>query len=432
MTVSDTLMPQQIRALNDLILAERLLRASSENAARGLRELLFNTVMRLDGARMEKIRHQDPHAPGNWTVEQWTDFIKNIPASESWGLAAHIAQPAPEQDQRARELMAEIEAINFKLTSATQQLLSVTNERDRLRTAIAAAVSIGAGNTTAGTPAIANIPEGSIAPWIFLLEDAKKIIKEIPRPCPAIQKAFPGGGRVGGDLQKAFARAYVALYLIGKHRLCSMMEIEALLGGASETSAGSGSLRRVMEDMVKARLLWNETLAMGTPKTSLKMVRFSEKEAALYKELFRDAPLENDWSRLIRLHEGGKLLEHTLAVLTFGAHARKRGYYTCVLPEVEGNARPDLWLARGEERLYVEVELGNKDHETKWQNLAALNAGRAALCTSTLRLRERYVGDCKLDQSGLIKSGYAADLETLVKSKYAEVDPATPLWIDTW
>jgi hypothetical protein len=47
-------------------------------------------------------------------------------------------------------------------------------------------------------------------------------------------------------------------------------------------------------------------------------------------------------------------------------------------------------------------------------------------------MRERYVGDCKLDETGGIKSGFAADIEVLVKHKYHEVDHSTPLWIDAW
>jgi hypothetical protein len=184
--------------------------------------------------------------------------------------------------------------------------------------------------------------------------------------------------------------------------------------------------------MIERQLLSAETLAMSAPKTSLKVVSLSKKGEALYRELFNADPLENDWARLIRLHEGDKYVEHTLAVLAFGIHARKRGYYTRVLPEVDGNAVPDLWIARGQEALYVEVELGNKNHETKWQNLAALNNGRVAICASVPTLRERYMGDCKLDESGVITAGAVTDLETLVKSKYLEMDHSAPLWINAW
>jgi hypothetical protein len=425
-----SLITQQIRSLNDMLSAERILRASSENTVRELRQLLLDTAIRLDGQRMEQARRTDPHAPGNWTVPQWQDFMEAIPAAGSWGVVESKPQSSQSDEQRIKYLLAELDRVASQFESTAKQVSALTKERDELQAMLYAAANAGSEGGAFFMPS--KILEGSIAPWVFLLEESKKIVKLLPKPCPLLQKVFVGGGRVGGDLQKAFGRVYVTLYLIGKHRLCSTMEIDALIGGATETSARSGSLRRVMDEMIEKKILESTTLSMGSPKTSLKVVRLSEKGEQVYRELFKSDPQENDWARLIRLHEGDKNTEHTLAVLTFGVHARKYGYYTRVIPDVDGNAVPDIWIARSDEALHVEVELGNKDHVTKWKNLAALNEGRVAICTSVPRLRERYVGDCKLDESGVIKSGVATDIEMLVKNKYIEVANSTSLWIDAW
>ena len=131
----------------------------------------------------------------------------------------------------------------------------------------------------------------------------------------------------------------------------------------------------------------------------------------------------------MRLHEGDRFPEHTLAVLIFALHARKRGFATQVLPPVEGSkAVPDLLALRGEEKWYVEVELGQKESPAKWRNQAKLNGGKVALCAATPATRQRLVGDCRLDKL----SGMAADLETLIKVKFQTITEETPLWLEEW
>jgi len=431
----NSLITQQTRSLNDLLSAERILRASAENTVRDLRQLLLETAVRLDGERMEQNRREDPLVPGNWTTLQWQKFMETIPAASAWGTLTSQSSSAQIEEQRFKAILSEVEQVSKQLNAVNRKLAATEKERDELQLTLSAAANAGNGEPPLTLRAAfmpSEVLEGSIAPWVFLLEEAKKIVKELPKPCPPLQKSFVGGNRVGGDLQKAFARVYVILYLIGKHRLCSAMELDALLGGATETSARSGSLRRVMDELIEKEILKAEILTLSAPKTSLKAVRLSAKGERLYRDLFKSDPLENDWSRMIRLHEGAKQIEHTLAVLSFGMHARKRGYFTRILPDVEGNAAPDIWVARGEETLYVEVELSDKEHDAKWRNLAKLNEGRAAVCLSSSRQRELFSSGSQMDQASPFKSGFVTDIETLVKNKYIDVNASMPLWIDAW
>jgi len=431
----NSLITQQTRSLNDMLSAERILRASAENTIRALRQLLLETAVRLDGERMENIRRDDPLAPGNWSIPQWQKFMESIPAASAWGALISPTAPSQIEEQKFKAILAEVEQVSRQLSAVNQKLLAAEKERDELQLTLSAAANAGNGESALTLRAAFMPPkvlDGSIAPWVFLLEEAKRVTKELPKPCPPLQKSFVGGARVGGDLQKAFARVYAILYLIGKQRLCSTMELDALLGGATETSARSGSLRRVMDELIEKEILKAEVLTLSVPKTSLKTVRLSPKGERLYRDLFKSDPLENDWSRLIRLHEGAKQVEHTLAVLSFGMHARKRGYFTRILPEVEGKAAPDIWIARGEEALYVEVELSDKEHDAKWQHLAKLNNGCAAVCLSSSRQRELFSSGCQMDQASPFKSGLVTDLETLVKTKYIAVNASMPLWIEKW
>jgi hypothetical protein len=185
----------------------------------------------------------------------------------------------------------------------------------------------------------------------------------------------------------------------------------------------------VMLDLEKANILVPEILHLKSPRTALKLYRFSAEGEKLYQALFQSRPFENDWSRLIRLHEGARFPEHTLAVIVFAMHARKRGWATQVMPEVkETKSVPDVWTMRGDEKLYVEVELGEKESVTKWRNQSALNGGRTALCAATQKTRARLSADCKLDHL----PGLATDLETLIKGKFKEIHSASPLWLTSW
>jgi hypothetical protein len=118
-----------------------------------------------------------------------------------------------------------------------------------------------------------------------------------------------------------------------------------------------------------------------------------------------------------------------MAVIAFTMHARKRGWATQVLPEIKGTKSvPDVWIMRGKEKLYVEVELGDKERVSKWRNQSGLNEGCVALCAATQKTRARLVGDCKLDKL----AGMATDLETLVRGKFKELNSASPLWLEDW
>jgi hypothetical protein len=228
---------------------------------------------------------------------------------------------------------------------------------------------------------------------------------------------------------RAYQRYFVVLYLIGHWRLAACMEIEEILATAVRVSAGTGSLQRVLGDLNKAGILLSEVLHLSSPHTALKLVRFSEEGAKLYQALFQKRSFENEWARLIRLHEGERFPEQTAAIILFGMHARKRGWAAQVLPEINNSkAMPDVWIGRGTERLYIEVELSGKERLSKWRNQAALNAGRTALCAANQKSRAQLVEECKRNQL----PGQATDLEVLVKGKFKEISADTPLWLESW
>lgn len=406
------------RALDDLLSAERQLRMQGELVVQDFRQLLLETAIRLDGERLEKIRRENPLIPSIWTVAQWREFLRDIPDTRGWGTPVQSTAPTAHE----RDLLQQIEALQTQLENAFHQL---DEEKQRAQLAVVAQSHAASNDAITGI----DLPNGATPCLLDLNEDVKNLLPSLPaKPPTAFAKTLDGGGRIGGDLKRAYQRYWIALYMIGRWRLSASMEIEEVLAAMAGVSSGSGSLRRILVDLANTSLLGSEILTMDSPRTALRLYRLSPEGEKLFEALFKQKPEENEWSKLIRLHEGERFTEHTLAVMTFAMHARKRGYATQILPQVDGNAEPDLWIGRSDEQLYVEVELGLKERTAKWRHQAELNGGKAAICAGTEKGRQRLSGDCKLDNI----PGSATDLEALIDAKYKAVNHTSPLWVEKW
>ena len=416
------------RALDDLLQAERDLRRKSEEANRAIRQVLVETANRFDGTRLESLRRDDPSIPANWGALDWKKFFEDVAApSRGW-----VPVPVAPDTRVQIELQQQVSELQSALDKAE---LDLKEERAKVAVAVTAPVvrvveTANVDQIVVAADAIENIPSEATPALSVIVQNTKEMLGNFPQKIPtAFSSVLSGGGRTGGDLVRVFQRYWLILYLIGHWRLAASMELEEALAETVGVSAGSGSMHRVLEDMEKANVLTIEILDLKSPRTVLKLYRLSPEGEKLYQALFQTRAYENDWSRLIRLHEGARFPEHTLAVLAFTMHARKRGWATQVLPEVKKTKSvPDAWIMRGDEKLYIEVELGEKERVSKWRNQAVLNGGRTALCAATQKSRARLVGDCKLDHL----PGLATDLESLVRGKFREINSTSPLWLASW
>ena len=418
------------RAHRDLVDAERQQRQAAEKLARELAKVLQEVATIFDGARLEALRRGDPRVPMYWTPDDWRIFFAEtpLPGISGWGVAGDPRLAELERtiaELRAR--LAETEALLARpvlSVSETPAAPAPAQPRTQRWTREDARQSL-----PAPLPAASDFPAGVTPPLSGLLSRSRELWSALPTTCPAaFQKNLPGGGRVGEALKKAYQRYWLMLYLIGACRLNAKLEIEDLLALTAGMTSRAGSLGRIVEDLLQAGILTGQTVQINAPRTSLRLLRLSPDGARLFKILFNRDPEETDWERLVHLHEGDRFPEHTLAVLIFALHARKRGWATQILPPVEGKAAPDLLLLRGSEKWYVEVELGQKESPTKWRNQAKLNGGKVVLCAATPATRQRLVGDCRLDKL----PGLATDLDTLVKIKHSTIDENTPLWLEEW
>lgn len=431
------------RAMSDLLTAERQLREQSERIIQEFRNLLLVSAIRLDGERLEALRRDNPMVPGSWTVTDWNNFLEYIPSARGWGAAA----PSNVQPAHERELLQQIETLQARLEEAFHQL---DEEREHAKVvAVSASVTkrddsvVAAPSLVSGASVIVQsgypsrravnmvkmeLPEGATPMLADIIADTKSVLSSLPKLPPApFDKVLSGGNRIGGDLARIYQRYWIAVYVVGRWRLCSVMEIEQVVAEVAQVSSGSGSLRRVLDDLVAANLLIGEKIETDMPRTAMKIHRLSEDGERLYQALFNERPMENDWAKLIHKYGSEHSSEHTLAILAFNMHARKRGWMTRVLPEISSDKDviPNVWIGRGAEEFYVEVE---SNRPINWYDQAKLNSGGVAIFALTERSRQRLTGDCKLDNI----AGVATDLEALIKTKYKAIDHSTPLWIAQW
>lgn len=431
-----TLAFEQHRAINDLLAAERQLRDQSERHVQELRQLILETAVRLDGERFEAIRRDDPSVPSSWTVANWRMFLRDIPNAKGWG-ASVVPSNAPTQHEK--ELFQQVESLKEQLNEAFRHL---EDERKRSETVSKTIIEMNGArkNLTTSAESIASVetketismelPEGVIPMEKYLVENVRSILKGLPKRPPApFDKVLDGGNRVGGDLARVYQRYWMAVYLIGKWGLCASMEIENVIAKIDDVSSRTGSLRRILEDLTSSGIFVNQKLEMDAPKTALVVNHLSESGMKLYQELFKEIPIENEWLKIIGFQRS-HLPEKTLAILLFSMHARKCGWMTKILSEMASaqNTDPDVWIGKGEETFYVNVELSRQEPATKWTNLTQSTGGCIAICAGISDVRQRLAGDCKLDKV----PGVATDIETLVKMKYKNMDSNTSLWIESW
>ena len=427
------------RVQQDMADAEYKQRQAAERLARELAKVLQEVATIFDGARLEALRREDPKVPMYWTPDDWRIFFAEtpLPGIGSWGSITHPRVAELERviaELRTRLKINEANLVRPDISGTDTPILQApfrpVGQPTKYVTRQEATKQSLPAPLPAPLPVAFDVPAEMTPPIGGLLARARELWSALPTTCPAaFQKSLSGGGRTGKYLKQAYQRYWLTLYLIGSCRLNAKLELEDLMMLVGGLSSRAGSLARLIEDMFQGGILEGQTVQINPPSTSLRLLKLSPDGARLFKTLFDREPEETDWERLVRLHEGNRFPEHTLAVLIFALHARKRGWATQILPPVEDTkAVPDLIVLRSNQKLYVEVELGQKESPTKWRNQADLNSGKVAVCAATPKTRQRLAGDCRLDKL----PGLATDLETLVKPRLQTITEETPLWLEEW
>ncbi len=378
------------RGLQDILQAERELRQIAEGEVSALRQELVKLAYKLAGAELEDIRRKDPNAPGSWSAARWgrffTDQLKSTPG---WTKPEILAE-------RLATLQAERQGLVKDNDELRGQLVVVMEELERFQSlgvdAIAAEAEVKAPTASLKWPDIPTKPPARFAPMLSR-----------------------------GDRWK---REALVLNMMAIKGWSLRLEVLEALGAMVNVAPRSGSLKRLIDKGLATNgLVESQVLTMYLSQPSkLAVLRLTDEGRELCRLLGWE-PVESDWEKLIRYHNGDEQEAHTAAVLSFAFHARKRGWNAEAVPDTgNGKAQPDAAVEKDAEKVFVEVELG-QDKPKKWRNLAEMQ-GFVAICAATYEKRERLVGECKLDKI----QGRATDIESLIRAS----EPPGPLWVDHW
>ena len=395
------------RSLSDLLKAEKARRQAVEADRARLVQILTTLAQRHDGERLEELRRQDPGTPEHWSADEWTAFFSNPPAlqaqARTWGAngSGH--------------------GNNGHGNTKSDDLKRMQDEVRRLETHLEPLQTQASVHVSSTKCQESDMTPGTGAP------DTPTLSAFSP---PNVPYKYKGLLTNHGLKDLRWRRGSMLLYLIAAYGMNAHLEIDVFIAKREGLSYRSNSTKKPLENLAAAGLVITETLRMevGDFRTALKLARLSDEGRKLCLALGWPV-VESDWNRLIQLHQGQKQVRHTLAVLYFAVLARVRGWTTEVVPEVDGSSDPDILVTKGDDRHFVEVELGTRGNEkqtAKWKNLADLQ-GKVAICAPNVKVRERLVADCRLAKF----SGVATDLATLVAKPYHEAQEE-PLWLKEW
>ncbi len=379
------------------------------------RSVLFSTAQRLDSQRVQDVMRLDPFTFQSWSPAQWQAFFDSLlNDGKGWssrgGSVADVLRLESE-NRRLRQDSEHLRKNNETLRSQAADLQRrLTEIETRLRHLQAAR------SGPVPTPAVDAIESGVYAPLLKAMREW-----QVPTP-PARFKAL-----VSEDPLR-WRRQSMSLYIMASAGISSRVELDYLVGSLEGVKSRSSSLRTTLDLLADHGLAIAGSFSViyGAFQSALSVMRLSETGKELCRILGWE-PVESDWERINRLHDGERSRDHTFGLLAFSMHARLRGWQVQLIPEVAGEWQPDMHIQRAETGLYVEVEMSEKENRAKWQHLAELQ-GKVALCAATRKQQAALTGDCKL----LKLAGMATSLENLVADRIPDIKPETPLWEETW
>lgn len=382
--------------INGLLEAERDMRQMAEQAVQDLRGALRLAAYTFAGEAFEgEIRH-DQMAVEQWSADQWIAFFQEAaPVGQGWNDAKVLSQ-------RLTEMTAERDALQGKVATLGAKAALMAEQLEAIKTAQAQApppIEVARDRLPEEGPLVGK-GGGSSFQW-----------PKVPARAPARYAREIGRGtwaRIGTAL--GLIASGVSLRVEGQERLAQRFG----------KKPSDGAIKKVFVKLEEAGILEGECVRVHRSLTKfLWLSRLGQQISEACKFDLR----ETDFQRMLRLHGGANQKKHAAEVAAFAYHARRRRWNVEVMPQVEGEAKPDVVVFRGGNLIYVEVETSKNNRAAKWRNQTELQ-GFVAVCTVTRDQQERIVGEIK--DLGL--PGRATCLEALIQDK----EGAKNLWAEAW
>jgi len=398
------------RMISDLLASERTLKESALQVIQDFRTVMFYVARQVDGWRVQDLQRVDPNFFQNWTPVQWRAFFEqslNNPAA--WRVNR-------DRSEEEHKLVLENQALLKKLNAQSQSIEDLRDEIAHLKKRKP--------SQQRSQPESAGASNGADVP-AFYNSILTQMQKWTPPTIPARFKQMVSNEDV------RWRRQSMALAIMATTGISTRLELDQLVGTLEEMKARSGSLRAALDMLTEKELVRSDvfSIQIGTFQSALAVIKLSDDGKELCS-ILGWSPVEADWERIDRLHQGEHSRDHTFGLLAFAMHARLRGWRADILPDIEADDdpwQPDILLQHGSDRRYVEVEMSDKENAAKWKQQARLQQ-HAAFCTATNQQRAALVSDCKR----LKLPGMGTSLEALVGERVQDLRVETPLWVETW
>jgi len=421
------------RTWAQLLDAEQALRALAEAQLREYVSLLEQLALSLAPAEVDARKREDPACFKRLTAAEWLAFFGAVtrrPVGAGW--APECAEPAlapgdHEELTRLRRDLAVVQAENNRLRDLTQQLrqektalTASLKEKERAERAAApgtrtrsASASVGATEADPTEPAE---PQKTGRPGPPSGGAASPPQAGLP-PLPAKYARLFDNWPVQGQVLMIMATTGWSLRQAVMRRLAEQL-------GVNERDK---SLRLLFTTLEERKLVQQRSEAVdGTVgagaadgQVRIAIVRLGEPAGRVLAEL-GIRPVASEWERL-EVRDGPDQVKRIAWICAFADHARQRGYTVEVCPQTERPARPDLLLARGDERAYVCVR--EAEPAISWAELAD-GDGAVALGAPTRQVRNDLVAAAK---AAGVSHGRATDLELLLSG-----EDRGALWAESW
>lgn len=459
------------RSVSDMLASERQIRAALEGEYRKLAVVLERLARQHHGVFLEDQRRTNPDGFQHWTAQDWENFFQMAPRDQpkihpvpDWGAVS--GKNGNNGHSEAAKLEMEIQRLKKEvgcLKAENMELLQNGRTPHRPNVPLGENAGVSKTGDRGRIPVNAGTDESTKAPGVKKENQQAGPAPHTHAPGFIIPnetgESFPDRATPFGDpgssrppnmadfkmpllplkyshLEADFGglqwrRAVMILYLLAHYGLNAHIEIDRHIAPVEGLSFRTNSTKKPVQKLDSVGLIAAETLKISHPQAgqgfALRLLRLTDTGRDLCQALGFQ-PVESEWERLIRLHQGAEQKDHTLAVLYFALLARARGYDIAVLPdEKAGKTPPDVCISRGDETHLVEIELGQRDLAAKWRNLKTAQ-GHAAICALRPAGRQRLVKDCQLAKI----PGMATDLETLKAVRIYETTDADPLWLEEW
>jgi hypothetical protein len=376
--------------MNSILQDEKFLNEIADHVVQEYKKVLIELAYKANGLRLEDLLHQDPFAPGCWTVEQWKEFFKEIPPADKKPPKRKGLPP-----QQSKALLEEYERLK-------KILLELQNE-------------LACEESLQEPPVSSPLPEsGSSGFSSKPKEEISRIYQNIVRILPkAGSKKLPERlRRIFSESQYLFRRELMVLYVLATLGFNSRIELELILGLAENVEARSHTIKKVVDAMISKDLIQGDILYLEHPfRTCLSIVQLTRKGTECCWDLEWD-PCESEWERITRL-KGDNNPRYTLSLLILALHARIRSHQVSILPEGDEFSGADIVLVGKDEQKYPTfVAAGSGMNFTAMEEVLT-KAGRVAICGIDQEDRRMILGECK--KKG-IHPKQATDIESLVFS----------------